>query len=42
MYVNDYTVELGKKGKAALELFFNKAYDKGIITEKPKLDVLEG
>jgi 1,4-dihydroxy-6-naphthoate synthase len=42
MYVNDYTVELGEEGKAALELFFNKAYDKGIITERPKLDVLEG
>ena len=42
MYVNEYTVELGEKGKAALELLFNKAYDKGIISEKPKLDVLEG
>lgn len=42
MYVNEYTVELGEKGKAALELMFNKAHEKGIITEKPKLDILEG
>ena len=42
MYVNDYTVDLGEKGKAAHELLFNKAYEKGIITEKPRLDVLEG
>ena len=41
MYVNDYTVELGEKGKAALEYLFNKAYEKGIIREKPRLDVLE-
>lgn len=42
MYVNDYTVELGEKGKAALELLFDKAHKKGIISEKPRLDVLEG
>jgi len=42
MYVNDYTVELGEEGKAALEYMFNKAHEKGIITEKPKLDILKG
>ncbi|MGB2692734.1 MAG: MqnA/MqnD/SBP family protein, partial [Thermodesulfobacteriota bacterium] len=42
MYVNDYTVELGEEGKAALEYMFNKAHEKGIITEQPRLDVLEG
>ena len=42
MYVNEYTVELGQKGKAALEYLFNRAYEKGIITEKANLDILEG
>ena len=40
MYVNDYTVELGEKGVEALELLFDKAYNKGLIKEKAKLDVL--
>ena len=42
MYVNDYTVELGEKGKAALEYLFKRAHDKGIIETEPRLDVLEG
>ena len=42
MYVNDYTVELGDDGKAALELMFDKAHSKGIIREKAVLDILEG
>ncbi|HVY55156.1 MAG TPA: MqnA/MqnD/SBP family protein, partial [Thermodesulfobacteriota bacterium] len=42
MYVNKYTQDLGGKGKAALEFLFNKAYDKGIIKEEPRLDILEG
>ncbi len=42
MYVNEYTVNLGEKGKAALEHLFNRAYEKGIISEKPELDILEG
>lgn len=41
MYVNDYTVDLGGKGKAALEYLFNKAHEKGIIKEQPRLDILE-
>lgn len=40
MYVNEYTVELGEKGVSALEYLFNKAHKKGIISEKPKLDIL--
>jgi len=42
MYVNDYTVELGEEGKAALEYMFKKAFEKGLITEQPRLDILEG
>lgn len=41
MYVNDYTRGLGGKGKAALEYLFTRAYDKGIIKEKARLDILE-
>ncbi len=40
MYVNEYTVELGDKGLGALEYLFNKAHEKGLISEKPKLDIL--
>ncbi|MCK5709744.1 MAG: ABC transporter substrate-binding protein, partial [Deltaproteobacteria bacterium] len=42
MYVNEFTVELGDKGKAALEYLFERAFEKGIITEKGNLDILEG
>lgn len=41
MYVNKYTQDLGGTGKAALEYLFDRAYDKGIIKEKPRLDILE-
>ncbi len=41
MYVNDLTVKLGEKGVAALEHLFSRAYSKGLIDNKPKLDILE-
>jgi 1,4-dihydroxy-6-naphthoate synthase len=41
MYVNKYTQDLGETGKAALKYLFDRAYDKGIIKEKPRLDILE-
>lgn len=41
MYVNKYTQDLGGTGKAALKYLFDRAYDKGIIKEKPRLDILE-
>ncbi len=41
MYVNKYTQDLGGTGKAALGYLFDRAYDKGIIKEKPRLDILE-
>lgn len=40
MYVNEYTKDLGEKGVAALDYLFNKAYDKNLINEKPRLDIL--
>lgn len=42
MYVNDLTVDMGDKGRAALELLFSKAREKGVITKDVKLDILEG
>ena len=41
MYVNDITVDMGDKGKKALELLFSKAREKNIITRDVKLDILE-
>ncbi len=41
MYVNEYTQDLGEKGKAALEYLFDRAYQKNLIPEKPNLDILE-
>ncbi len=41
MYVNEYTLGLGERGKAALEYLFDRAHDKGIIKEKARLDILE-
>lgn len=40
MYVNEYTRDLGEKGYNSLVYLYDRAYDKGIISEKPKLDVL--
>jgi len=41
MYVNDITVDMGDKGKKALELLFSKAREKNIITKDVNLDILE-
>ena len=41
MYVNDITIDMGDKGKKALELLFSKAREKNIITRDVKLDILE-
>lgn len=40
MYVNEWTRNLGESGTGALEYLFKKAHRKGIIAEKPKLDIL--
>ena len=41
MYVNQYTRDMGEKGKKALEFLFNKAFQKGIVKEKVRLDILK-
>ena len=40
MYVNEWTRDMGESGTGALELLFEKAWKKGLIPEKGKLDVL--
>ena len=40
MYVNDLTIGLGEDGIGALNYLFGRAYDKGIIQQKPRLDIL--
>ena len=41
MYVNQYTRNMGDRGKKALEFLFKRAFQKGIIKEEPRLDILE-
>ena len=42
MYVNELTRDLGEDGRAALDLLFNKAFEKGLIPKTPSLDILTG
>jgi 5,8-dihydroxy-2-naphthoate synthase len=38
MYVNNYTLSLGRDGRAAVERLFSMARDRGLIDEVPALD----
>lgn len=38
MYVNDYTLTLGKDGRAAIERLFSEAHRLGLIPEMPLID----
>jgi 1,4-dihydroxy-6-naphthoate synthase len=38
MYVNNYTLALGRDGRAAVERLFAMARDKGLITAIPAID----
>jgi 1,4-dihydroxy-6-naphthoate synthase len=40
MYVNDYTVTLGEKGRRALELLYRRATEEGLLAAIPPLDPL--
>ncbi|GIW47685.1 MAG: ABC transporter substrate-binding protein [Deltaproteobacteria bacterium] len=42
MYVNEYTRDMGERGKRALEVLFKRASEKGILKKDIPLDVLEG
>jgi 1,4-dihydroxy-6-naphthoate synthase len=37
MYVNDLTVDYGKRGKKAIELFLKEAYEKKLIPVLPEI-----
>jgi len=38
MYVNDFTLALGKEGRAAIERLFSMAHHKGLIPAVPPID----
>ncbi|MGB2959182.1 MAG: ABC transporter substrate-binding protein, partial [Bacteroidota bacterium] len=40
MYVSDITVDMGEKGKSALEVLFKKGHEKGLIAQAPRLDLV--
>jgi 1,4-dihydroxy-6-naphthoate synthase len=40
MYVSDLTMDMGAKGKEALELLFRKGFEKGLIPHVPKVELL--
>jgi len=40
MYVNQDTLHMGSEGKDALELLYRRAYDKGLISRLPPLDII--
>ncbi|MDL1891790.1 ABC transporter substrate-binding protein [Sphingobacteriales bacterium CHB3] len=37
MYVSDLTIDMGEKGKQALELLFKRGFEKGLIPNSPEL-----
>ena len=39
MYVSELTIDMGKKGKEALELLFKLGYEKGIIPNVPAIEL---
>ncbi len=40
MYVNQDTLHMGSEGRDALELLYQQAYDKGLISQVPPLDII--
>lgn len=39
MYVSELTIDMGEQGKAALELLFEKGYEKGLLPAVPKVQL---
>lgn len=39
MYVSDLTIDMGEKGKKALELLFKKGFEKGLIPNRPAIEL---
>jgi predicted solute-binding protein len=40
MYVNDDTVDMGDDGRRALEVLYERALRRGLLTAPPSLDIL--
>lgn len=40
MYVNELTIDMGEDGKKALELLYQKAYEKNLITQKVDFELV--
>jgi 1,4-dihydroxy-6-naphthoate synthase len=40
MYVSELTIDMGEKGKKALELLFKKGFEKGLIRNAPTVDLV--
>ena len=38
MYVNDYTLDLGEKGREAVRALLGRAFERGLIPSAPRLD----
>ena len=41
MYVNQDTINMGEEGVKALETLYQRAHQRGLITEVPRLDIVE-
>jgi 1,4-dihydroxy-6-naphthoate synthase len=40
MYVSDLTIDMGEKGKSALELLFRRGHEKGLLGQAPPVDLV--
>ena len=41
MYVNDYTLDYGQKGRAGVHELLNRGYQSGVITSLADIDFVE-
>jgi 1,4-dihydroxy-6-naphthoate synthase len=41
MWVNDMTVEMGERGRRAVQLFLDRGFEAGVVPERVTLDFVE-
>lgn len=41
MYVNDWTLDLGPRGKESIQLFLKRAWERGLIPTDPTVDFVD-
>ena len=41
MYVNDWTVDMGPRGKESIRLFLERAWERGLIPTDPTVDFVD-